>query len=203
MNQLDKIYAEQSNPSNFARAYFTHLAQLFVKIDCDAIERFTNLILDAREHGRTIFFIGNGGSAATASHFANDFAIGPRLKMKPIKAVSLADNNAILTAIGNDFGYELLFVKQLEVLLIPNDAVVAISASGNSPNILKGIEYAKKCGATTVGLTGFSGGELRTMVDISLHVETSPGEYGPVEDLHMIFDHLIGSYINRKLAEHP
>jgi len=102
---------------------------------------------------------------------------------------------AVLTAIANDYGYEHVFAKQLEAQLSPGDVVVAISASGNSPNVLNAIEYANARGATTIGLTGFDGGRLAKMVRHAVHVPTERGEYGPVEDAHMVLDHLVGGYV--------
>jgi len=145
---------------------------------------------------RAVFFIGNGGSAATASHFANDISIGTRTgDKKPFRAVSLTDNVAVMTALANDEGYDRMFVDQLRVHMRAGDSLVAISASGNSPNLIEAVDYATSRGATVIGLTGFDGGKLREKSDISLHVPTAKGEYGPVEDVHMIFDHLIGSYL--------
>jgi D-sedoheptulose 7-phosphate isomerase len=141
-----------------------------------------------------VFFIGNGGSAATASHFANDIAIGTRTgDAKPFRAMALTDNVAVLTALANDNGYDSIFVDQLKVHLRDGDALVAISASGNSPNVIAAVEYARSRGAKVVGLTGFDGGKLRTLSDIAIHAQTAKGEYGPVEDLHMVVDHLVGS----------
>lgn len=195
MNRVDQIFSETNSPADFTKNYFSYLSEIFAKIDYSAVEQMINIILDARETGKTVYFIGNGGSAATASHFANDLAIGPRTKGKPFKVMSLTDNNAIMTAIANDFGYEELFTKQLEAYLNSDDVVIAISASGNSPNVVKAIEYANSKGCMTIGLTGFSGGKLKEVSKLSLHVPTEKGEYGPVEDLHMIFDHIIGNYI--------
>ncbi|MBF0183178.1 MAG: SIS domain-containing protein [Magnetococcales bacterium] len=195
MNELDKLYAANTDPSHFAAGYFNYLATLCSRMDAQAIGQFITLLLQARERGARIFFIGNGGSAATASHFANDISIGSRSRERPFRAISLADNTSIITAIGNDFGYEQIFLRQLETQMEEGDLLVAISASGNSPNVLLAVEYARQRGNSTIGLTGFDGGRLRQMVDLSLHVPTLPGEYGPVEDLHMIFDHLVGAYL--------
>ena len=194
-NQIEKIHADSPSPANYTRAYLDYLSSLLAKVDDKAIGRFIELILETRENGKSIYFIGNGGSAATASHFANDLQIGTRSKRKPFKVQSLTDNVAILTAIGNDFGYEHIFLKQLEALLEPGDIVVGISASGNSPNILNSIDYAKSRGCKTVGLTGFDGGKLMNAVELCIHVATEKGEYGPVEDLHMIVDHIVGTYL--------
>jgi D-sedoheptulose 7-phosphate isomerase len=155
--------------------------------------------LETRRNRNTIFFIGNGGSAATASHFANDLQIGTRSPDLPFKAISLSDNQAIITAVGNDFGYEEIFSKQLEALMEKGDLLVAISASGNSPNIVKGCLVAKQKSCLVVGLTGFDGGQLKKLSNLNIHIPSQKGEYGPVEDLHMIVNHLIGSYLNREI----
>jgi D-sedoheptulose 7-phosphate isomerase len=155
-------------------------------------------VLEARDRGHRVFFIGNGGSAATASHFANDFAIGTRSPEKPFRAISLTDNVAAITAIANDDGYDQIFVKQLEVLMEDGDVVVAISASGNSPSVVKALELANLRGNHTVALTGFeTGGAIAALAKTVIHVKTRKGEYGPVEDAHMFLDHLMGSYFNR------
>lgn len=195
MNRIEKIFSESERPRDYVKSYFGYLTEVFESIDCVEIETFIETILKARQDKKTVYFIGNGGSAATASHFANDLAIGTRIPSNPFKVVSLTDNNAVMTAIANDFGYESLFVSQLEVLLNPGDVVVAISASGNSPNIIKAIEYSNSNGAKTVGITGFDGGKLREVANMGIHVPSNKGEYGPVEDLHMIFDHIVGTYL--------
>ena len=197
MNKVDRIFSECVSGEDFARGYAHYVATLLHQLDCKSVALVMELFLDARERGKKIIFIGNGGSAATASHFANDIAIGTRLTEKPFKALSLTDNNAILTALGNDEGYEHIFTKQLEIYMEPGDIVVAISASGNSPNIVSAIEYTRSQGNVGIGLVGFDGGELLDLCDVCIHIKTAKGEYGPVEDLHMILDHLIGSFLYR------
>jgi D-sedoheptulose 7-phosphate isomerase len=196
-NKLDEIFEANRKPADFAKQYSSYLGEILSKLDFNEIGKMIETVLDARERGAHIFFIGNGGSAATASHFANDISIGTRVTEKPFKAMSLTDNVAILTAIGNDDGYENIFTKQLQNFANSGDVLVAISASGNSPNIIHSVNYARKKGLKIVGLTGFDGGKLRELSDIKIHVETMKGEYGPVEDAHMFIDHLIGSYFNR------
>lgn len=197
MNKIDQLTDRyDQDPAGYAKAYLEYLASCFEALDCDAIASFIELILSARDNGNTVFFIGNGGSAATASHFANDISVGTRTgDIKPFRAVSLTDNVAVMTALANDEGYERIFVDQLKVHMRDGDSLVAISASGNSPNIVAAVDYARSRGATVVGLTGFDGGKLKQMSHIKLHVPTEKGEYGPVEDIHMIFDHLVGSYL--------
>lgn len=198
MNRLDSFYTEKAD--EFARRYFGLLAEVLGRIDVCAVERFISAILDARRRGSTIFFIGNGGSAATASHFANDLAIGTKTDQFPIRALSLTDNVAILTALGNDSGFESIFHQQLRILGRAGDLLVGISASGNSPNLLRAFEYAKVEGIRTFALTAFDGGKLKQVADDGVHVPTGPGEYGPAEDAHMILDHLVGAYLLRRIA---
>lgn len=198
-NKLDEIFAQDKTPAVYAKNYGAYLSEVLSKLDYNEIGRMMETILDARERGAHIFFIGNGGSAATASHFANDISIGTRVTHtdKPFKAMSLTDNMAVITAVGNDDGYEHIFTKQLQNFAKTGDVLVAISASGNSPNVIHTVEYAKTKGLKVIGLTGFDGGKLRELSDVRIHVQTRKGEYGPVEDVHMFVDHLIGTYFNR------
>jgi D-sedoheptulose 7-phosphate isomerase len=195
MNNIDKFFS--ADPVAFAGAYLEYLTKVLKDIDAREIGRFVQTLLDARERGATVFFIGNGGSAATASHFANDLSIGTNDYDKPFRALSLTDNVAIMTAIGNDFGYGDIFVRQLRVLGKSGDVLVGISASGNSPNILNAFEYAAAAGIKRVALTSFDGGKMKGMADEGIHVPTAPKEYGPAEDAHMVIDHLVGAYLIR------
>jgi D-sedoheptulose 7-phosphate isomerase len=194
-NNLDLIYTP--DPVDFARAYLNYLQTVLQRINTAEIGRFVETLLAARERGSTVFFIGNGGSAATASHFANDLSIGTNSYHKPFRALSLTDNVPIVTAVGNDFGYEEIFVRQLRVLGKSGDVLVGISASGNSPNLLRAMEYAQSAGITTVAITAFDGGQMKRVASQGIHVPTGPKEYGPAEDAHMVLDHLIGAYLMR------
>lgn len=196
MNQIERMFEVSENAEAYADAYLCYLTEVFKKLDRKMIAAFTECLWQARESRAQIFFLGNGGSAATASHFANDLSIGPRDFDKPFNAKSITDNSAVMSCIGNDFGFDDIFVIQLRTQqLRRGDVVVAISASGNSPNVVKACEYARETGATVVGLTGFDGGKLMELSHIKLHVPTDRGEYGPVEDVHMIFDHLVATYL--------
>ena len=197
MNKIDQIYSNSNSIKDYSRSYIQYLASVLKIIFLTDIEKFVEVLLEARERASSIFFIVNGGSAATASHFANDIAIGTRTDEKPFRAISLCDNQAVITAIANDDGYEEIFSQQLQVLLKKQDVVVAISASGNSPNLLDAIDTAKKMNTITVGISAFDGGKMKEMVDISVHVPTEKGEYGPAEDAHMVLDHLISNYLMR------
>jgi len=179
----------------YAESYIKYLTEVLGKISSKEISDFIDILIDARSRGSSVYFIGNGGSAATASHFANDILIGTKSTNLPFRAISLCDNQAIITAIANDYGYEYIFSQQLTALLKKNDVVVAISASGNSPNLLQAIDIAKQKEAITVGLVAFDGGKLKKMTDKTIHVPTLKGEYGPSEDAHMMLDHLVSSYL--------
>ena len=198
MNNTESIFQKSTEPAKYVQGYLTYLTEVIQKMDVNQIANFIQVLETARVSEKKIYFIGNGGSAATSSHFANDLAIGVRAKSKHLQVISLTDNVAVLTAIGNDFGYDFIFSKQLENYLTTNDVVVAISASGNSPNLIEAMKVAKEKKAITVGLTGFDGGKLKEMAQHNVHVPSVKGEYGPVEDLHMIIDHIVGTYFMYK-----
>lgn len=197
MNRIEELYLEKPEPSAFAQGYLEYLIEVLARMDVAAIAAFIEVVLQARERGARIFFIGNGGSAATASHFVNDLAFSSRSWAKPFRAISLTDNVSVLTALANDYGYADIFTLQLKTQMMPGDVVVAISASGNSPNVVQAIEYANAHGAITVGLTGFDGGRLKQLVQVDVHVPTNKGEYEPVEDVHMVVDHLVGAFLTQ------
>ena len=195
MNKIDNFYTEDIE--SFSKSYFSYLKEIFDKVHLSEIKLFVEVLLAARERGGTIFFIGNGGSATTASHFANDLAFGTNEYEKPFKVMSITDNVSVLTALGNDYGYNEIFIRQLKVYGEKGDVLVGISASGNSKNIINAFEYASTAGIKTVALTAFDGGELRKITNCSVHIPTDKKEYGPAEDLHMILDHLVANYLMR------
>ena len=195
MNEIDKFYTR--DVVQFANSYFNYLTKIFKKIDLREIQSFVDTLLSAREAGSLIFFMGNGGSAATASHFANDLAIGVNDYEKPFKVMSITENIPMITAISNDYGYEDIFLRQLKVYGKSGDILVGISASGNSQNLINAFEYASSAEIKTVALTAFDGGKMKEIADQGIHIPTGDKEYGPAEDLHMILDHLVGSYLAR------
>lgn len=196
MAGLKRYFEKARSKPEFARGYLAYLSELMAQVDVGVIEQIIDAFVEAGDRGNAIYFIGNGGSATTASHFTNDIGIGTRASgIKPLKTFSLVDNLAVITALANDEGYAHVFVRQLEEVLQPGDVLVALSVSGNSANIIEAVRYTKEIGVLTIGCTGFDGGELRRIVDISFHIPAHQGEYGPVEDLFMILDHLIYSYL--------
>lgn len=181
--------------------YKYRLIESVNSIDERKIYQIVNEILQVRVNQRNIFIVGNGGSAATASHLATDLMFGSKLDMPPIKAVSLADNTSSITATGNDINFDNIFARQLKNLGSKGDLLFLISASGNSPNILACIDISKKIGMKTIGLSGFDGGALAKQADISLHVPTEFGCYGVVEDVHMIIGHIITELLKVQSAK--
>jgi D-sedoheptulose 7-phosphate isomerase len=169
------------------------------QIDADEINTLMNAIENARQKNANIYIMGNGGSAATASHFVNDFnkGISEYLEQK-FRFICLNDNIATIMAIANDIGYDSVFEFQLRGKLKADDLVIGISGSGNSPNVLNAIELAKKEGALTAGLTGYDGGKLRKLVDISVHAPVMSMQV--TEDIHMIFDHLMMAIFYKELC---
>jgi D-sedoheptulose 7-phosphate isomerase len=197
MNKIDKFFTK--DVEQFSKLYFNHLKETFDKIDVSEIKNFVDTLLSARERGATIFFMGNGGSAATASHFANDLSFGVNEYKKPFRVVSITDNASVLTALGNDYGYDDIFIRQLRVYGKKDDVVVGVSASGNSKNLVNAFKYSSSVGIKTVALIAFDGGKMKEISDQYLHIPTGDKEYGPAEDLHIIIDHLIANYLMRLL----
>jgi len=183
------------NIEEFSKNYVDQLKILIDKIEISSIKMIIDAITETVRKKSRIYVLGNGGSSAIASHMVNDLGTGLRRRdIINFDISSLADNTPVGTAISNDIGYENIFYMQLKGLLKKDDVLIAISCSGNSKNIIKAAEYAKEMGATVIGFTGFDGGKLKKLADISFHIETPQGEYGLVEDIHTILDHLLHSY---------
>ncbi len=170
--------------------YLTELETVIRQISRDEVRAAADALMAARAAGRTIFIIGNGGSAATASHMMNDINKFTIVAGKPrFKAIALTDNVPFMTAVGNDASYHDIFVEPLINLMSDGDALVAISASGNSPNVIKAVEYAKSRGATIVGFCGRPGGKLAQIADVKVIAPSD--RIGQQEDVHMILDHCL------------
>ncbi|MEZ4516156.1 MAG: SIS domain-containing protein [Chloroflexota bacterium] len=180
--------------------YFNGLKVTLDSIDHRPIQQAIDVFHQARLQRRQVFIFGNGGSASTASHMACDLAKNTyQSELPPLKVLSLSDNTAIFSAYSNDEGYENSFAMQLANLIEPDDIVVAISTSGNSPNVLRAVELARSHGAYAIGFTGFSGGKLSEMVDLELHVPSDSIEQ--VEDIHLMLEHLITKALREMTAE--
>ncbi|MBI5122577.1 SIS domain-containing protein [Candidatus Roizmanbacteria bacterium] len=182
---------------DFIQEYIDEVKKSLDLLDVDAINQALEMIIFAYERGSRVFIIGNGGSASTASHMACDLGKGTLSrfydnKEKRLKVMSLSDNIALLTAYANDLSFDHAFVQQLINLIEKRDVVIVLSGSGNSKNLVKAIKYAKKHGAETIGILGFrTGGKLAEMVDCKIVVQSD--HYGPVEDIHLILNHILAS----------
>ena len=180
---------------NSIQDYVARISLALSATSSEKIDEVIKIILNCSENGGTIWLMGNGGSASTSSHFATDLSRCTNSKGESIKGISLCDNSSLITAIGNDFGFQEIFVKQLTNLTKKSDLLITISASGNSENIIKAIEYAKSNAIKTVALNGFNGGRVHEICDFSIHVPTTIGDYGVAEDAHSIISHFICSQI--------
>lgn len=175
---------------NHVKGYITELEATLSRLPEALIDEVIRLMHEARQDRKQIFVMGNGGSAATASHFVCDLAKNTRKEGLPnFRVIGLSDNMAIFSALANDEGYHNVFAQQLESFVQPGDIVIGISASGNSSNVLGAIELANQAGARTIGFTGFDGGKLGGMVEINIHVDSNCIEH--VEDIHLMLEHLI------------
>jgi len=174
----------------YIQNYISNLQQTMDRLSQPLISDVIHTLQRARMQGGQVFIMGNGGSASTASHFVCDLAKNTRYDGLPhFRAIGLADNMEIFSAYANDEGYENVFSQQLINLIKPGDIVIAISASGNSKNVLNAVDEARKYGVTTIGFTGFDGGRLGQMVDIHIHVQSNIIEH--VEDIHLMLEHII------------
>jgi D-sedoheptulose 7-phosphate isomerase len=172
------------------REYLASAAALQAALDLSAVEAFVELVQQARQRGATIFLCGNGGSATTACHFATDLQKSTVAPGQPrVRALALGENTGLLTAWANDTDYSRVFAEQLQALGRPGDVLVALSASGNSPNVLAAVEAAREVGMTVVALTGFDGGILRGRADLAIHVPVA--SYELAEDAHLMVCHLV------------
>ena len=202
MNNIEKSFQEVSTLGEFSKKYFEYLSNVLRTIDEDQINNLGRSFELARKNGKTIFVAGNGGSAATAITMANDIGFDIIKKTgtyKPFKVFSLADNSSVLTAIANDVGYENIFINQLKIHFQKGDLIILISASGNSPNIVKAANWVKQNGGEVIGFLGFNGGKLNKICDVKIHVKSLEGEYGPVEDAHLIINHVLAHWYQNKL----
>lgn len=188
--------------TQFVKEYLSKVIQLLTEMEEDAISKIDVLateLLKARENGKTIFIMGNGGSATTASHFAGDLSKGTIVEGFPrFRAIALTDNIPNMLAWANDNGYEYIFVEQLKNLMEQGDVVIGISGSGNSENIIRAIEYANEHNAVTIGLSGFSeNNKLMNTAKINIHAPSSCMQR--VEDIHLVLQHLLISLIREEM----
>ena len=188
------------NIKSYLNDYVTNLQQVLAQVDTNQFEKVLKTLAEVTASAKKIYVCGNGGSAAIADHLCCDWSKGTHFKNLPsLKTQSLTANTALLTACANDFGFDKSFSQQLELFAEKGDVLVAISSSGNSENILQAVYKAKEKSMTCIGLTGFSGGQLKSACDLSLHIPFA--NYGLVEDAHQILMHVLAQFFTLQRSE--
>lgn len=187
-----------NNQREHIENYLSVLRSVLDELPVEKVEAVIDILEKAYEEDRTVYICGNGGSASTAAHWVCDFSKGTNAPgARRFRMFSLGDNQAMLTAYANDDSYNIVFSEPIKTYVRKGDVVILLTASGNSPNVLEAAKTARDAGAVTVGLIGFGGGKLAELVDCEVTV--SCREYGPVEDLHLILDHIISLYIRKRI----
>lgn len=203
---MTKINSD-SKLKKFVQNYFQEINRSLQLLEISKIKQAIDMLFYAYRNDKKIFILGNGGAASTSSHMACDLSKGTVTraydnKEKRFRVISLTDNVSIMTAYANDLSFDDVFMQQLRNLVEKDDVVVAISASGDSENIVRAIDYAKKRGARTIGLLGFTtGGKLAKIVDCPIVIKSNL--YGPCEDIQLILNHIIGMWLAKIKNENP
>lgn len=198
-NKTVKKKDSRLDPKDFINGYLLEVTRCLASLDKTKIELIIEVLVQAYKKDRKVFVLGNGGSATTASHMACDLGKGTLQRVydnaeRRFRVISLTDNVAIMTAFANDLSFDEIFVQQLRNLVETGDVVIALSGSGNSANVVKAMEYAKSCGAITIGILGFkTGGKTGNIVDYSVIVDSD--HYGPIEDIQLVLNHMIAAWI--------
>ncbi len=196
---MKELFQSAYDFSTYYDGYCERLCQLLHRLNKETLTKIADEMWNCINGGKTLFLAGNGGSSAVLSHWVNDLVVGNYTQNSPpIRAINLTDNQSVITALGNDEGYENVFVGQLRALSKEGDLLIAMSVSGNSPNIIKSIEWAKEHYIKTIGIAGCDGGKLISACDIGVFVESTKDEYGPVEDVFCILTHVISTYLAQK-----
>ena len=191
----------------FIDSYLRRTSDSIANLDHASIINFGKKIMETIEKNKTVFFVGNGGSASTASHYVNDLltaytyeqSAGRPFTNKKAKAYSLTENTGVVSGLANDFNFENVFVNQLRTISEPGDLLVVISASGNSVNLLNAVKFANENGIFTVAIVGFDGGKVSQLANMVIHAKTNVGDYGPAEDVHLVINHVTTAFIRELL----
>lgn len=183
----------EASPASSAplEAYRSRLIDALGGLNIRVVADFVSMLLAVRHRGGTVFIAGNGGSTSTASHYAVDWMLGTGIVDPPLPVIALADNLSGVTATGNDLDFDSIFSRPLSTLGKRGDLLVVVSASGNSPNLVKVATEARSNGISVAAITGFDGGALKKIADIAVHVPTKMGDYGVAEDIHLMIGHMV------------
>jgi len=200
MNDIKNISKNSKNIIDFSTKYFERLSQIFKSIDKKKIKYLEDKLHQIRSRRGNIFVFGNGGSAANASSMANDLGFDVLKKTglkKCFRVFSLNDNSSVITAISNDVGFDQVFLGQLKIHFRKNDLIIILSASGNSKNLIKTINWIKNNKGYVFSIVGFDGGKLKKISNNFLHIKCNNGEYGPVEDIQLIINHIFAHWFQK------
>jgi D-sedoheptulose 7-phosphate isomerase len=204
MSSVKLIAKNSNNFFQFSKKYLKNLSLIFNKIDKKSFDNVLKEFNYIRSKKLNLFVAGNGGGAATATTMANDlgFDILKKTKTKnPFKIISLTDNTSVISAIANDTGYDNIFINQLKIHFKKQDRLLIFSASGNSKNLIKAAQWVKKNGGKVIGILGFNGGKLKNICDVSFHIKTENGDYGPVEDIQLMLNHILAHWFQEKIKK--
>ena len=202
MKTLKHHFKESKNFKIFAKKYIDYLSNSLKDLNLDSLDEIRKELEIAKRKNKTIFVFGNGGAAATAITIANDLGFDILKKTntkKTFKFLCLNDNTSVLTAIANDVGYENIFLNQLKIHFKKGDIALILSASGNSQNLIKAAKWLKNKKGKVLSIVGFDGGKLKNLSNISLHIKCDKVEYGPIEDIHLIINHIFAHWFQNKL----
>lgn len=184
--------------SESAKAYLDGMTALLARLDASRIDQYAERLFEAWKANHSVWVFGNGGSASCASHHVADYVKTAQVEgQRRLRAFSLCDNKEMMTAIGNDIGYDDIFIHPLESYAEAGDVAVAISCSGNSPNVVRALEWAKANGLFTVAITGFAGGKIGAIAD--LHINVPSDNYGLIEDLQLSVGHIVAQVLQRRV----
>lgn len=191
--------ARRTTFMNPATGYLARVLEAIRRIDVTAVESVVDALVSVHERDGQVLIAGNGGSASTASHMATDLGVGSQRRGAGLRAAALTANTAVMTAIANDVAFDAVFAEQVDLLGRPGDVLIVISASGNSPNLIRAIEAARGKNMSTVGITAFDGGTLAKIADQVVHTPTDSGDYGPAEDAHLVVNHMLTELLRARL----
>ncbi len=193
---------DSKQSKEYVKAFFDEIKKCIEEIEIEQVEKIADVLYTAWKNDRQVFILGNGGSASQASHMAADIGkntlgrvYDPRIKR--FRIMSLTDNVSLMTAYANDVGYDEVFSQQLRNLINEHDVLIVITGSGNSPNVIRAVEYARQCNAITIGLLGFSGGKVKDMLDHEITVKSD--NYGVIESVHPAIHHLMVGYFRQMI----
>lgn len=196
MPALTDAFQAADTPAAYMRTHLDRTAAVIAAIDPDALATLTQWVLEAGADDRTVFTLGNGGSATVAGAWANDLGVNTVTDGQPgFRVMALGDSGPCITALGNDVSFDDIFVRQLQAAMRPGDLVIGMSCSGNSPNVVRAMAYARENGAKTAAVAGFNGGALLEAADLVIHIPSEPDEYGPVEDAFSVVMHAVTAFV--------